>query len=57
MLHTQERRNAHPVCNLKRHQAIGKTLLALKLRWNQRAAGQGLSNALCIFKSLDARED
>jgi hypothetical protein len=31
MLHTQERRDAHPVGDLKRHQAVGKTLLPLKL--------------------------
>jgi hypothetical protein len=54
MLHAQKRRDAHPVCNLKRHQAVGKTLLALKLRGDQSATGQCLSNALSIFKSLDA---
>jgi hypothetical protein len=57
MLHTQERRDAHPVCNLKRHQAIGETLLALKLRWDQSATSQCLSNPLGILKGLDARED
>ena len=54
VLHTQEGRDAHTVCNLKRHQAVSKTLLALKLGWDQRAAGQSLGNALSIFKSLDA---
>ena len=54
VLHTQKRRDAHPVSNLKSHQAVGKALLALELRWNQRAAGQSLRNALGVFKGLDA---
>ena len=57
VLHTQERRDAHPVCDFQRHQAISKTLLALELRWNQRATGQSLGNALGIFESLDARKN
>ena len=34
MLHRQEWADVHPICNLKRHQAIGKPLLPLELRWN-----------------------
>jgi hypothetical protein len=45
-----ERADAHPACNLKRHQAVGETLLALELRRYQRAAGQCLGNPLRILK-------
>jgi hypothetical protein len=56
MLHRQERADVHPICDLKCHKAIGKTLLPLELSWNQRAAGQSLSNPLRVLESLDARE-
>ena len=57
MLHTKKRTDVHPSCNLKRHQAVGKTVLPLELRWNQRATGQSFRDALGIFKSFDARKN
>jgi hypothetical protein len=54
VLHHLERAHPHPVRNLQGDQAVGKTLLALKLRRDQCAAGQGLGYPLGVFKSLNA---
>ena len=56
MLHRQKWADAHPARDLKRHQAVGETLLPLELRRYQRAAGKGLRDPLRIFEGLDARE-
>jgi hypothetical protein len=57
MLHRQKRADTHPVGDFERDQTVSKTLLPLKLRRNQRAAGQSLGDPLCILEGLDARED
>ena len=53
VLHHLERRHAHPVCNLNRHDAVWQALLAFVTHLEPRRCQQGRSNTLRRLKRLD----